>query len=250
MTNEQLYKTIFTRKSIRKYDMAPLPAQTIEELQDFTTMVKPLDESIKIEYVYLGTSDVKNLLPIKAPHYICFYSEKKDKYLMNAGFMLQQIDLFLSANGLGSCWLGMARPSKQVPETRNGLEFVIMIAFGNGIDPVRRTSVSEFNRKSLSSVSNVPGAEELLEPARLAPSASNSQPWYFSGSVDNITVSREKLNLLRASIYGKMNQVDIGIALAHIWLACEHKGKTMNLDFESAPTPSGYEFMAKVKIGS
>lgn len=250
MTNELLYETIFKRKSIRKFNMFPLPASAIEALQNFTTTVKPLDESIKIEYAYLGTSDVKNLLPIKAPHYICFYSEKKDKYLMNAGFILQQIDLYLSANGLGSCWLGMAKPSKQVPETRNGLEFVIMFAFGNGIDPVHRTSVLEFNRKSIASISNVAGAEELLESARLAPSASNSQPWHFSGSKDSITVSREKLNLLRASIYGKMNQIDIGISLAHLWLTCENMGKTMKLDFEQATTPSGYEFMTKVNIGS
>ena len=33
-------------------------------------------------------------------------------------------------------------------------------------------------------------------------------------------------------VYGKMNQIDIGIALTHLWLSC------------------GYEFMAKVKVGS
>jgi len=249
MTNEQLYETIFRRKSIRKYDMTPLPEKTIAALQHFTTSLKPLDETIKIEYAYLGTNDVKNLLPIKAPHYICLYSEKKDNYLMNAGFMLQQIDLYLSANGLGSCWLGMAKPSRQVPEMQNGLEFVIMIAFGNANESVHRDSVSEFNRKSLSAISNIAGVGELLESARLAPSASNSQPWYFSGTPDQITVSREKLNILRAQIYGKMNQIDIGITLCYVWLTCEHNGKCMELDYEKAAAPNGYEFMTTVKIG-
>jgi nitroreductase len=250
MTNEQLYETIFRRKSIRKYDMALLPTETVKALQNFTETAKPLDETIKIEYAYLGTNDVKNLLPIKAPHYICLYSEKKGNYLMNAGFILQQIDLYLSANDLGSCWLGMAKPSKQVPELKNGLEFVIMIAFGKALDPVHRTSITEFNRKSMTSISSVPESVDLLEPARLAPSASNTQSWYFSGTAENITVSREKLNLIKAPIYGKMNQIDIGIALAHIWLTCEHLGKTFALDYEKASAPSGYEFMTSVKIGS
>jgi nitroreductase len=250
MTNEQLYETIFRRKSVRRYDMASLPVKTLEALQDFTTTVKPLDETIKIEYSYLGTNDVKNLLPIKAPHYICFYSERKDNYLMNAGFILQQIDLYLSSNDLGSCWLGMAKPSKHVPEQLNGLEFVIMLAFGNANEPVHRGSVSEFNRKNISAISSITNAGEMLEPARLAPSASNTQSWYFSGTEDKITVSREKLNLIKASIYGKMNQIDIGIGLCHLWLACEHLSRSIELDFQKSAAPSGYEFMATVKIGS
>ena len=230
--------------------MAPLPIETVTALQNFTATVKPLDENIKIEYLYLGTNEVKNLLPIKAPHYICLYSDKKENYLMNAGFILQQIDLYLSANDLGSCWLGMAKPSKEVPAMKNGLEFVIMIAFGNAKDSVHRTDINEFNRKSMASISSIADAGELLESARLAPSASNTQSWYFSGSADRITVSREKLNFIKAPIYGNMNQIDMGIALAHIWLTCEHLGKTFALDFEKTAAPSGYEFMTTVKIGS
>lgn len=250
MTTETLYETIFRRKSVRKYDMTSLPNETVTALQNFTETVKPLDGTIKIEYAYLGTNDVKNLLPIKAPHYICLYSEKKENYLMNAGFILQQIDLYLSANDLGSCWLGMAKPSKQVPELKNGLEFVIMIAFGKAMDPVHRTKVSEFNRKTMVSISSITDAGDLLESARIAPSASNTQSWYFSGSIDKITVSREKLNLLKAPIYGKMNQIDIGIALAHLWLTCEHLDKSFTLDYEKVAAPSGYEFMTSVLIGN
>jgi nitroreductase len=249
MTNNQLYEAIFRRKSIRKYDMTPLPAATLSELQKFASNVKPLDEKIKYEFSYLGTADVKNLLPTKAPHYICLYSEKKGNYLMNAGFLLQQIDLYLSANDLGSCWLGMAKPSKQMPDEKNGLEFVIMLAFGNTNEPVHRTNSSEFIRNSLSSISNIAGADDLLEPVRHAPSASNTQPWLFSGNTDEIIVSREKLNLIKAPLYGKINQIDIGIALCHLWLSLDNQGKSATFDFDKAPAPSGYEFMTKVKVG-
>ena len=35
MTNSQLYNAIFRRRSIRKYDMSPLPADTIEKLREY-----------------------------------------------------------------------------------------------------------------------------------------------------------------------------------------------------------------------
>jgi len=249
MTNSQLYSTIFTRRSIRKYDMTSINPSIITEIQNYTRGIKPLDKSIKYEFSYLVTEDVKNLLPIKAPHYICLYSEKKDGYLMNAGFLLQQIDLYLSANNLASCWLGMAKPSKDVPQQKNNLEFVIMLAFGNTAEQVHRTNISEFNRHSLSEISNMAGADELLEPVRLAPSASNTQPWFISGNADEMIVSREKLNIIKAPLYGKMNQVDIGIALCHLWLSLDHQGKTGTFDFNKMTSPKGYEFMVTVKIG-
>lgn len=248
MTNNQLYETIFKRKAIRKYDMTPLPTETLSAVKQFASSVKPLDDSIKYEFLHLVTEDVKNILGGKAPHYICLYSEKKENYLMNAGFLLQQIDLFLSANNLGSCWLGMAKPTKQVPEQQNGMEFVIMLAFGNSSEPIHRLDTTEFSRKSMSEISTINGANELLEPVRLAPSATNSQPWFFSGNTDEILVSRVKLNLIKAQLLGKMNQVDIGIALYHLWLSLDHQDKAATFEFDKVPAPNGYEAMVKVKI--
>jgi nitroreductase len=249
MENEQLYKAIFHRKSIRKYDMTPLPATTIAEIQDFANSVEPLDDKVKYEFSYLSTADVKNILPIKAPHYICLYSEKQGNYLMNAGFVLQQIDLYLSANNLASCWLGMAKPSKEVPELKNGMEFVIMIAFGNSNEQIHREDTSTFNRHKLSEISQISGVDDMIEPVRLAPSASNTQPWFFTGNANEISVSREKLNMIKAVMYGKMNQVDIGIGLCHLWLSLDHQGKSAAFDFNQSVAPKGYEFMVKVNVG-
>ena len=250
MNNSKLYDTIFIRKSIRKYDMIPLSETVLKELQQYANTVCPLDRNIAYEFSYLTTNDVKNILPIKAPHYICLYSEKKDGYLMNAGYILQHIDLYLSANNLGSCWLGMAKPSKDVPQTLNGKDFVIMLAFGNTSEKVHRENISEFNRKSLTSITDILGIDHILEPVRLSPSASNTQTWYFSGSSDEIMLSREKLNLIKAPIYGKMNQIDSGIAICHLCLALEHNNKTAIFDFKETEAPKGYESMLKIKVRS
>lgn len=247
MTNLELYNTIFKRKSIRKYDMTPLNDEVLAGIKDYTDKLKPLDDSIKYSFEFIGSKDVKFMMPVKlAPHYICIYSEKKQGYLMNAGYLLQQVDLYLSVNNIGSCWLGMGKPAKGIMNHANGQEFVIMLAFGNAAEQVHRESASEFKRKSIDEITSINGSEQLLEPVRLAPSATNSQPWFFSGNTQEIIVSRKKLNFVKEKLLGEFNQVDIGISLYHMWLSLEHEGKTAVYDFRTAEAPEDYEFMVKV----
>ena len=248
MTNGELYNVIFNRKSVRRFDMTPLGQEKLDQLKTFMQGVKRLDEGIKTEFSIQSGNEVSSIFAIKAPHYISFYSEKKEGYLINAGFIMQQIDLYLSANQLGSCWLGAAKPNKSVPQGRDGFEYVIMLAFGNPSEPVHRTGIEQFKRNSLSEITSIKGAEQLLEPVRLAPSAGNTQAWYFSGDAQEIIVSRKKLNIIKAQLYGRMNIIDIGIALCHLWLSAEQQGKAVEFDLSGGPAPEGHEYMAKVTL--
>ena len=246
MTNHELYKAIFHRKSVRKYDVSPLPESAIEEIIRFAGDAKPLDEDIKYEFLCIDPGQVRNLAPVKAPHYLCLYSEKKDGYYMNAGFILQQVDLYLSANGFGSCWLGMGKPAGI--NRPNGMEYIIMLAFGKAAEPVHRKDISEFKRSAISEISCVPDADAILEASRLAPSANNTQPWLFIGSAREIMVCRKKFNPIKAAIYGGFNRIDIGIALCHLWLSALDQGKNARFDCRKENAPGGFEFMAKVRI--
>ena len=127
MRNE-LYDIIEQRKAIRKYNMAPLDGGMLQDIRNFGDEAKPLIPGIRIKFNYFRNDEVKSMMAIKAPHYVGIYSENKDGYLLNAGYMLQQMDLFLSEHNLGSCWLGMAKPAVNLPETMDGLSFVIMLA--------------------------------------------------------------------------------------------------------------------------
>lgn len=244
----KLHDVIFRRKSIRKYNMNPLPDDTLEAVKHYVNNIEPLIKGIKVEFGYLSSGDVRNLLPIKAPHYLCIYSEEAENYLMNAGYMLQQADLYLSSQGIGSCWLGMAKPNQNVPGQLNGLDFVIMLAFGNSPEPVHRRDLSEFKRKNMDEIRNARGADNILASACFAPSASNSQPWFFTGNAERINVYREKLGMIKAVIYDKMNQIDIGIALCHIFVAAKAAGKDPRLIFdeEGLMAPKGYQYMTSV----
>lgn len=247
MDNMDFYNAIFTRKSIRSYKNEPLDSSRLQMVQDYMEKITPLYQEIKNEVVILSEDEVRLLLPIKSPQYIAFYSETKEGWLQNAGYMLQQLDLFLSMNGIGACWLGMGMPKKAMA-SRNGLEFVITMAFGTPDGPLYRNNISEFKRKTLSEISSVTGAEELLEPVRLAPSASNTQPWDFSGDADSIIINRKIPNMLKAALYGKFNRIDMGIALCHLQISAVHLGKSIEFTKEAAAAAKGYEYITTAKL--
>ena len=238
--NEYLYESIFKRKSNRKYQMTPLETEQLLEIKAFADNLKPLYENIKVEYEL--TSNVKNLLPIKAPHYIIISSENKEGYLANVGFLFQQMDLFLSSKGLGSCWLGMAKPTEKM-ETK--LEFVIVMAFGKAVDSPYRAR-SEFKRKPLSEISS--GSDDRLECARLAPSASNSQNWFFDCNNGNIHIYKKNLNPIKMLMYERMNKVDIGIVISHLYVATQHQGKEFSFtQLTSVKELKGYTYIGTVR---
>ena len=72
-----------------------------------------------------------------------------------------------------------------------------------------------YKRKSLSEISDQ--EDKKLEPARLAPSSVNSQPWYFIHEDDKIHVYCVNQKLLK--YLGNMNRIDMGIALTHLYTA-------------------------------
>lgn len=247
MNNTDFYNAIYKRKSVRKFAREPLEATRLENLKSFINELVPLYGDIRTEIVILSENEVKTLLPIKAPHYVVAYSEAKEGHLVNVGFMLQQVDLFLSASGIGACWLGMGTPQKEAA-SRNGLEYIIAMPFGDPEEQVHRESTAEFKRKALSEITDIKGAEELLEPVRLAPSASNTQPWFFTGSANSITVCRSLPNILKAALYGKYNRIDMGIALCHLRISALHMGRTIEFGREGISVPKGNEYITTAHI--
>lgn len=232
------YEMIFKRKSVRKYDDTPLDAQTLEQVAAFASTLRPLFKNIHTGFELADT--VKGIFSIRAPHYILITSENQEGWLENAGFMWQQMDLYLSSLGLGACWLGMAKPNA---ELRTSLPLVITLAFGKPAEPVHRTQ-GEFKRKPASDISS--GNDARIEAARLAPSATNSQNWFFEADAGMIHVYRKKLNPALELMYGKMNRIDTGIALCHLYYATEQAGNEFTFTQVSGKSLRGYEYVGTV----
>ena len=229
----KLEEQIYLRKSCRKYLDEPVNLDLIDE---FMSNVKPLNEDIKYRYEFLKQNEVSSKMHFKAPYYLAIYSEIKENYMVNAGFIFQQLCLYLQSQGIGSCWLGLGSPKKK------DSEFVILISFGKSDDMTR--ILDEFKRNNLSKISDE--VDESLIPAQLAPSAMNSQPWYFKHTVDGFDVYQVKQNIIKRQLLKRWNPIDMGIAISHMYISNENTFEFKIKDnFDEL---KGYTYIGSIKI--
>lgn len=213
--NMNLEEIIYKRQSIRKYESTPLSEDFLDDLRNFIENAQTLNPDIGWTYDIVDSSKVKTLQNFHAPHHLLIFSENRDNYLENIGFIFQQVDLYLQANGFGSCWVGAGGPKDyEIPTNQ---EFVILITFGKAKGNLYRDK-SQFKRKSLDKISDY--EDERLIPAQLAPSAGNSQGWYFRHNDDGTyDLYRNKRKLVLKKSWDAWNYVDMGIALAHLYVS-------------------------------
>ena len=223
------------RKSVRKFDMNSLPTETLEAVRAQIERVKPLYPDIR--YSINIASKTKGAFNIKAPHYLVFNSAEVDSAPENIGFIGQQLDLWLCASGLGSCWLGVAKPEKSEPAA---LPHAICIAFGNPAEPLHR-ELSQFRRKPLAQISE--GTDNRLEAARLAPSGMNRQNWFFAVDGEQIHCYRKKPGPVSKLFFDRLESIDMGIAICHI---AEETGDFRFARLTGAPERKGYIYMGTV----
>ncbi len=225
------YSIIFQRKSVRNYYQEPMDENILKEISSELNTIKPLYRDIKTEFMILSTEDVNQRMMKKAPHYIAAFSQIKKGYLTNIGFMLQQMDLHLSLKGIGTCWQGIPTIKKDV-EKKTELKFIILLAFGKPNEQLYRSDISKFKRKAFREISNNFKAHEIIESARMAPSATNSQPWYFTGDENIIHAYMVKSNILKRVVAGKYPPIDMGISFWHLNVAAEHFSRNVTFIFD------------------
>ena len=227
-----LNEMIEHRKSCRSFTGLPVDAEMIEQILSFE--MKPMYPEIKVRMDIIGRDEVRCILPWIPSQVIAIYSEETEGYLENVGFLFQQMDLYLQSLGLGVCWLGMGKLNPRTAPEIDGMEFVVMLAFGYPKGDQMRHGPKEFKRKSLSQIAD---KEDIrLEPARLAPSSINSQPWYFVHEGDNIHVF-----CTARMVAGYMNRIDVGIALAHLYVADPEMFRVFRT--ETPPVIAGHKYI-------
>ena len=230
--NMTLNEMIFHRKSCRSFTGKPVDAEMMERILSFEP--KPLYPEIKVRMDIVSRDKVKCICPWTTPQLIIVCSEEADGCLENIGFLFQQMDLYLQTLGLGVCWLGMGRMNPRTTSPVEGMKFVIMLAFGHPRGDQLRHDGRGFKRKPLEQITDKP--DPRLEPARLAPSAVNSQPWYFTHKGETIHVYCAK----------KGSRLDIGIALAHLYVASEETFRFFNTDHITGLP--GYSYIGSVNL--
>lgn len=220
-----LYEALYLRKSTRKYVWEPVQADLLAKIGTFYEEVPSLFPGIKTEIGITDNTDRKHapggFFGVAAPYYLSLYSEKKDKYEMNAGFICEQLALYMHTLGLGSCFLGSAKVPKK-NRNRGELEFVIMMAFGKpeGTLARRSTDAKRLPMQKLCAGPEEPKrvVRELLEAARLAPSAMNTQPWRFVVAQGRIHFFARKQSI---ELLSHWDELGFGILFAHVMIAAD-----------------------------
>ena len=197
------------------------------DIEKYFDKLVPLDPNIKVKMKI-----VKDSTTCKRGQEYCilFYSEKKDNYLQNIGYLGEQLDLYLVSKNIGTLWFGIGKVKEK---ELNGLSFVIMIAIAkvDSSDKFRK-DMYKSKRKELEEMWKGGCYLDIANIVRFAPSACNTQPWIVDSSKDKLDVYRYKksgkFGIMPRDMIVYYNQIDIGIFLCFLELCLNKK----NISFD------------------
>ncbi|MBM3120437.1 MAG: hypothetical protein FJ006_13005 [Chloroflexi bacterium] len=283
--------TIRRRISIRHYESRPVPEELLQAVVSSGETSIPLDDSIRIRFHLIKEGKLvaeqmtfftgRRWLFGSSPHFIIATSEEKPLFMLNMGFRMEQMILFATQQGLGTCWVGGMFTEERIGAFL-GLdkgERVIVLTplgypdtsfYGRVMHDVIELGAMNFGRrKPLKQIAFGPewglpleteDSEllEVLECARLAPSWANTQPWRFLVSESEVIAVADARGRYSAVRDGKhYYRLDVGIAMAHFFLAAKEmgwKGNWQVTGFDSAQVarqhaiPDGYEVLGIYRI--
>ena len=229
---------------MRSYKAEAVDEAMLAEIRAFLNGLSPLFPEAAPEARIIPTAEAAFLQKWRNPQFFAFYAPQTEEGLMNVGFMYQQLDLYLQSRGLGTCWVGLGTPVDTIHKPPEGMKLAVMMAFGYPDDVPERSAEADFKRRKPAEIAD--RADEALEPARLAPSATNSQPWAFLHEDGTLHVYREKLSLIKARTHGRMNLIDMGIMLAHLYVANPESFRFFRA--EEPPQQEGLLYIGSVNI--
>ena len=222
--DEQLYQMVFKRKSFHIFKNTLIISE--EELAQIETAFlacKPLIPEIKVgmKIVPAAATTCKR----GQEYCILLYSEKKEGYLPNIGYLGQQLDLILASMNIGALWFGIGKTDVR---SDGELDFVIMIAIAKMEETKFRKNMFKSKRKPIEEIWFGEYYLEAANIARFAPSACNTQPWIVESNEQELRVFRYKKpgkrGIMPADKVSFYNRIDIGIFLLILEVCLKHGG--------------------------
>lgn len=221
--DQSLYESIFKRKSFHEFGQLKQKI-TPEELNGITAFFaneEPLYKDIKVSLDIVPSSEIASSR--SSQYAILFYSENKENYLSNVGYLAEQLDLYLVKNKIGSLWYGMQGPDKKI---RDGLSFVIMILIGKKEEGDFRKDMSLAKRKPIEEIWEGDDDFDIADTVRFAPSACNTQNWLVKSEGKTLNVYRVKAakrGIMPVNKAAYFNRIDLGIFLCFLELSLSKK---------------------------
>ena len=228
--NNNLYEMIFKRKSFHLFRNIGNEKISKEELIDIEKRfkdLKPLVNDIKV-----NIKIVKDSTTCKRGQEYCvlFYSERKDNYLQNIGYLGEQLELYLVSKNIGTLWFGIGKVDE---DKLDGLDFAIMIAIAkvDSKDKFRK-DMYKSKRKELFEIWKGNNYLDIGNIVRFTPSACNTQPWRVETIDKELKVYRYrkegKRGIMPKDKVIYYNKIDIGIFLCFLELCLNNKNISYN----------------------
>lgn len=225
LDKDVLYEMIFKRKSFHLFKNTgnqTITKNELELIQKTYTNLSPLYANIKTK-MEIVAGDMTTCQ--RGQEYcLLFYSEKKNNYLQNIGYIGQQLDLFLASMNIGSLWFGIGKPKI---EMNKEMEFVIMLAIKKIDDETKfRKAMFKSKRKVLEDIWHGEYIEGVSNIVRFAPSACNLQPWLVEYHQSILKVYRFQIDhrkgIMPANKVTYYQRIDMGIFLCVLELCLKH----------------------------
>ena len=239
-----IIETIQKRRSVRTYTNEPLQEAHIAQIKQYIHQLEtPFGAKARIDLVNVNS----NGEPVKlgtygwikgAYSYLVLIYEEAPFAETAAAYMFEQVILFCTSLGLGSCWLGGAfsrSDFKKQVSLKSNEKLRIVSPLGYAGDKKRflekyivradrnHASRKPFGELFFENTFNKPLTEDAagafftaLEMVRLAPSANNKQEW-------RVLFGSDALHFYKKP-YPMFDAIDMGIALCHFELSCKELG--------------------------
>lgn len=249
-------KIITERHSVRTFDKEhPLTQQEVAMLRSaLEEASSPFGGKVSIElkeFAEGGTFKPSTYGVIKgATWYFLMGTDGSEEAQLSLGFRMEQVVLKATAMGLGTCWIAATFKGTAFAAAANlpaDTPLQIVMPVGHPADKkslmekATRTMLGSAKRRAMSDLFEVSKESKYYQPLemmRLAPSASNSQPWRAIAEADTVYFYYEEKT--KASI------LDLGIALSHFYLSARAAGIQGHLTLtHDAPAHPGWHPMAK-----
>jgi hypothetical protein len=249
--NKSVIENIKTRYSCRSYDSKPLDPSSEEELLDYIEHINKITQ-IKARFIFI-TKNTSDETPVKlgtygmiagAVNFIIGICDKDESNSMEFGYLFEKIILFATDINLQTCWLGGTFNRNEFTQKCHlqDNEYIAIVSpvgikkqkprfFDNAV----RLAIGANNRKPFNELffehdlstplneNSIGDYKTPLEMVRLAPSASNKQPWRIIKNNDGYHFYLKRTKAYPSGLFD-MQKNDIGIAMCHFELTAKYLG--------------------------
>lgn len=208
-----MYPMIWKRKSFHLF--REIQSISLSELRDIEEKFKTFSPLVSDIQTDIRIVPAEETTCKRGQEYcILLYSERKENYRQNIGYLGEQLDLYLASLNIGALWFGIG---KVADVKYHGLDFVIMIAIAKVPENAFRKDMLKSKRKPLTEIWTGGYGEKIGNIVRFAPSACNTQPWLVEAEEKRLRVYRYKKpgkrGIMPVQKVAHYNRIDIGIFL-------------------------------------